>query len=133
MLRCSICKNAFYCGPPCQRAAWKEHKLNCSKLPVPLPPVRFAKELELSGELDAEVDLPAGEPPNRKSHATPAVNALEGYTSPPRLVFATTHKLEPIEHVLSSISRLFLMHHVSHLPSADAAASLAKSIDTLPG
>ena len=26
LLRCSICKHAWYCGAACQRAAWKGHK-----------------------------------------------------------------------------------------------------------
>ena len=30
--RCSKCKNQWYCGVGCQKAAWKQHKLNCDAL-----------------------------------------------------------------------------------------------------
>jgi len=30
--RCSVCKNAFYCGAACQNAAWKKHKKTCVTL-----------------------------------------------------------------------------------------------------
>ena len=29
--RCSICKDASYCGAECQKAAWKKHKKTCKK------------------------------------------------------------------------------------------------------
>jgi len=29
-LRCSICKNAYYCGAACQNKGWKKHKKICS-------------------------------------------------------------------------------------------------------
>mmetsp|Transcript_77154 Transcript_77154/g.151114 ORF Transcript_77154/g.151114 Transcript_77154/m.151114 type:complete len:474 (-) Transcript_77154:208-1629(-) len=32
-LRCSRCLNVRYCGMPCQRSAWKEHKKVCCKPP----------------------------------------------------------------------------------------------------
>ncbi|KAJ1477085.1 hypothetical protein T484DRAFT_3047670 [Baffinella frigidus] len=32
--RCSVCKNACYCGAECQNAGWKKHKKNCT---APLP------------------------------------------------------------------------------------------------
>ena len=33
--RCSICKQTWYCGAECQKAAWKGHKATCQP---PLPP-----------------------------------------------------------------------------------------------
>ena len=27
--RCSACRTVSYCGPECQRAAWKDHKVAC--------------------------------------------------------------------------------------------------------
>ncbi|KXN87422.1 hypothetical protein AN958_08853 [Leucoagaricus sp. SymC.cos] len=33
MLRCSQCKNAFYCNNVCQKQEWKRHKFNCSLFP----------------------------------------------------------------------------------------------------
>ena len=37
--RCSICKEASYCGPECQNAAWKKHKKKCA------PPVLLCKDV----------------------------------------------------------------------------------------
>ena len=31
MKRCSICKEAWYCGAACQKANWKQHKKTCAK------------------------------------------------------------------------------------------------------
>ncbi|KZW01593.1 hypothetical protein EXIGLDRAFT_760796 [Exidia glandulosa HHB12029] len=45
LLRCTTCKNEFYCSVACQRKAWKQHKHNCSLLPI--------KELEYPEVLDA--------------------------------------------------------------------------------
>ena len=36
--RCSVCKDAWYCGAACQNANWKRHKKDCSP-PVPLEDV----------------------------------------------------------------------------------------------
>ncbi|KAJ6488956.1 hypothetical protein C8R45DRAFT_827101 [Mycena sanguinolenta] len=33
-MRCSTCKNRFYCSARCQKNDWKQHKWNCSVLPV---------------------------------------------------------------------------------------------------
>jgi hypothetical protein len=32
LLRCTACKQAWYCGQPCQRAHWKAHKVECKRL-----------------------------------------------------------------------------------------------------
>ncbi len=32
LLRCSICRRAFYCGQPCQRKDWSTHRKNCQKV-----------------------------------------------------------------------------------------------------
>jgi hypothetical protein len=29
LLRCGRCRAVSYCGPACQRAHWKAHKMNC--------------------------------------------------------------------------------------------------------
>jgi hypothetical protein len=29
--KCSACGKAYYCGPQCQRAHWRQHKAQCSK------------------------------------------------------------------------------------------------------
>ncbi|KAF7375686.1 histone-lysine N-methyltransferase SMYD3 [Mycena sanguinolenta] len=34
LMRCSTCKNRFYCSAKCQKNDWKEHKWSCSVLPV---------------------------------------------------------------------------------------------------
>ncbi|KAF9068894.1 hypothetical protein BDP27DRAFT_764420 [Rhodocollybia butyracea] len=34
LLRCSRCKNKFYCSERCQRSDWKTHRFDCSELPV---------------------------------------------------------------------------------------------------
>ncbi|KAJ7613217.1 hypothetical protein FB45DRAFT_803107 [Roridomyces roridus] len=31
-MRCSVCKNRFYCSAECQKKDWKHHKWNCSAL-----------------------------------------------------------------------------------------------------
>jgi hypothetical protein len=36
--RCSVCKQAYYCGAACQNANWKRHKKSCTP-PVPLQEV----------------------------------------------------------------------------------------------
>ncbi|KAF8630110.1 hypothetical protein AX15_003071 [Amanita polypyramis BW_CC] len=33
LLRCSVCKDRFYCSTSCQTQDWKEHKYSCSLLP----------------------------------------------------------------------------------------------------
>ena len=35
--RCAICKEVWYCGPACQKAAWKGHKKICEPWVPPLP------------------------------------------------------------------------------------------------
>ncbi len=30
--KCSVCGVAWYCGPDCQKAAWKAHKIECPNL-----------------------------------------------------------------------------------------------------
>jgi hypothetical protein len=37
MKRCSICKNAEYCGAACQKAGWKQHKKKCAAPPIQMP------------------------------------------------------------------------------------------------
>ncbi|KAJ6454479.1 hypothetical protein C8R47DRAFT_1167108 [Mycena vitilis] len=54
MMRCSTCKNRFYCSAKCQRKDWKEHKWNCSVFPSSdgAPP---ATVLEVDDEFQREV------------------------------------------------------------------------------
>ncbi|KAI4519074.1 hypothetical protein K525DRAFT_249797 [Schizophyllum commune Loenen D] len=52
LLRCSTCKDRFYCSSACQKRDWKdEHKLCCSLLPVSLTPVPFLRSAALSAEV----------------------------------------------------------------------------------
>ncbi|KAI5888213.1 uncharacterized protein SCHCODRAFT_01034572 [Schizophyllum commune H4-8] len=52
LLRCSTCKDRFYCSPACQKGVWKdEHKLCCSLLPVPLSPASILPSAALSAEV----------------------------------------------------------------------------------
>ncbi|KAJ7200012.1 hypothetical protein GGX14DRAFT_661037 [Mycena pura] len=53
LMRCSMCKNRFYCSTKCQRSDWKEHKWNCSVLPVNRLPA--ATVVEIDDEFKAEV------------------------------------------------------------------------------
>ncbi|TRM59607.1 hypothetical protein BD626DRAFT_559516 [Schizophyllum amplum] len=50
LLRCSSCKNKFYCSAACQKKGWKSHKMDCSPLPVPL----ISTVPEPSAEMTAE-------------------------------------------------------------------------------
>ncbi|KAJ3565788.1 hypothetical protein NP233_g7414 [Leucocoprinus birnbaumii] len=52
MLRCSQCKNAFYCNNVCQKQEWKRHKFNCSLFPPEgLKPARILITKELVDEV----------------------------------------------------------------------------------
>ncbi|KAF8215410.1 hypothetical protein K438DRAFT_1749449 [Mycena galopus ATCC 62051] len=54
LMRCSMCKNRFYCSAKCQKSDWKEHKWNCSVLPVGgLPP---ATVVEINDEFKTEFE-----------------------------------------------------------------------------
>lgn len=33
MLRCTRCKDVYYCGVECQKKDWPQHKLKCAKAP----------------------------------------------------------------------------------------------------
>ncbi|KAL1742611.1 hypothetical protein HDZ31DRAFT_84003 [Schizophyllum fasciatum] len=57
LLRCSTCKNKFYCSARCQKKDWKEHKMNCSPLPVPLIPNVPQKGPEMTGEVERATRL----------------------------------------------------------------------------
>ncbi|KAK7031828.1 histone-lysine N-methyltransferase SMYD3 [Favolaschia claudopus] len=49
LMRCSTCKNRFYCSARCQKKDWKEHKWNCSALNA-TPPT----SIEIDDEFRAE-------------------------------------------------------------------------------
>ena len=50
--RCSVCKQASYCGAECQNVAWKKHKKTCAP-PKPLEPVKeVRKRLHAADESD---------------------------------------------------------------------------------
>lgn len=49
MMACSACRLTFYCGPPCQRHAWKTHKTLCKQLQ------------EEAGTLSNDIPTPATE------------------------------------------------------------------------
>ncbi|KAL1679678.1 hypothetical protein EV122DRAFT_277062 [Schizophyllum commune] len=52
LLRCSTCKNRFYCSSACQTKDWKrDHKLRCSLLPVPLEPLPIHPSENLTFEV----------------------------------------------------------------------------------
>jgi len=53
LMRCSMCKNRFYCSAKCQKSDWKEHKWNCSVLPVGGLPA--ATVVEINDEFKTEV------------------------------------------------------------------------------
>ncbi|KAJ7059276.1 hypothetical protein C8F01DRAFT_1146630 [Mycena amicta] len=53
LMRCSMCKNRFYCSTRCQKNDWKVHKWNCSVLPVDGLPA--ATVVEINDEFKAEV------------------------------------------------------------------------------
>ncbi|KAJ7025378.1 hypothetical protein C8F04DRAFT_137923 [Mycena alexandri] len=53
LMRCSRCKNRFYCSAKCQKSDWKAHQWNCSVLPVDDVPA--ATVIEIDDEFKAEV------------------------------------------------------------------------------
>ncbi|KAJ7784416.1 hypothetical protein B0H16DRAFT_1296474 [Mycena metata] len=53
LMRCSRCKNRFYCSAKCQKNDWKEHQWNCSVLPVDDLPA--ATVVDIDDEFKAEV------------------------------------------------------------------------------
>ncbi|KAJ7440816.1 hypothetical protein B0H11DRAFT_2292744 [Mycena galericulata] len=58
LMRCSMCKNRFYCSAKCQKNDWKEHKWNCSALPVGGAPA--ATVVEINDEFKGEVKRVVG-------------------------------------------------------------------------
>ncbi|KAJ7672405.1 hypothetical protein DFH06DRAFT_1467869 [Mycena polygramma] len=54
LMRCSTCKNRFYCSTSCQKKDWNEHKWNCSVFPGAdgLPP---ATVIEIDDGFKTEV------------------------------------------------------------------------------
>ncbi|KAJ7440813.1 hypothetical protein B0H11DRAFT_2292742 [Mycena galericulata] len=59
LMRCSMCKNRFYCSAKCQKSDWKEHKWNCSALPVGGLPAATVVEIndEFKGEVKRVVSI----------------------------------------------------------------------------
>ncbi|KZW01579.1 hypothetical protein EXIGLDRAFT_830040 [Exidia glandulosa HHB12029] len=55
LLRCTSCRNQFYCSVACQKKDWKKHKHNCSPLPVGELEYLPAVDAEKAQELTAEV------------------------------------------------------------------------------
>ncbi|KAF7375691.1 MYND-type domain-containing protein [Mycena sanguinolenta] len=53
LMRCSTCKNRFYCSARCQKNDWKQHKWNCSALPVNGLPA--ATVVDINDEFDGAV------------------------------------------------------------------------------
>ncbi|KAJ7884525.1 hypothetical protein B0H13DRAFT_2343643 [Mycena leptocephala] len=53
LMRCSMCKNRFYCSAKCQKSDWNEHKWNCSVLPV--DGNHAATVVEINDEFKTEV------------------------------------------------------------------------------
>ncbi|RDB23906.1 hypothetical protein Hypma_009006 [Hypsizygus marmoreus] len=53
LLRCSVCKNQFYCSTACQNKDWSKHKHNCSVLPAEgLIPAKIEHKDELHAEVE---------------------------------------------------------------------------------
>ncbi|TCD59961.1 hypothetical protein EIP91_011002 [Steccherinum ochraceum] len=55
LLRCSTCKNKFYCSVACQNKGWKTHKYDCSLLPIGTLAIKQPLETSAQAQLDAEV------------------------------------------------------------------------------
>ena len=49
LLRCSICKDVWYCGPACQKAAWKGHKKKCEPWVPPLSLEEVTRQVMTAG------------------------------------------------------------------------------------
>ncbi|KAJ7159059.1 hypothetical protein C8R43DRAFT_358549 [Mycena crocata] len=59
LMRCSMCKNRFYCSAKCQKKDWKEHKWNCSVFPS-ADGFPAATVIEIDDEFQAEVKRVVG-------------------------------------------------------------------------
>jgi len=146
MLRCSRCRNKFYCGAGCQREDWKKHKMDCSLLPLmplPSPDIKPSEELEAEvrrvEELlkairdswkDLEKDQVVGQPPNeavrrakRQTHEFKKLSTLE---FAPEFAYDRAQELPPLKRTLIRIIRLYFLHDIAHLSSQVEADALVE-------
>ena len=69
LLRCSRCKQVWYCSTACQKRHWKQHKPGCGKPPPPppapapappAPPANAEPQVTMPGQLEGSVqDVPS--------------------------------------------------------------------------
>ncbi|KAJ6488955.1 hypothetical protein C8R45DRAFT_1097296 [Mycena sanguinolenta] len=120
LMRCSMCKNRFYCSAKCQKRDWRQHKWNCSVLPVDGLPA--ATVIEINDEFNEAV-----------KHVSPAMLApLLRFPDelPSHLQYARAIKHSATFKYrlpLITITRLFLVSYVIAL--APAPAQRAKYLD----
>ncbi|TRM59577.1 hypothetical protein BD626DRAFT_607478 [Schizophyllum amplum] len=130
LLRCSTCKDRFYCSTLCQKIDWKQHKKNCSLLPVPLVPIPVSPSAELTAEVERagaalervadawhyDETIPSAEKNGAKlQHAT--FKSLAGYEVAPPFNWKSTqlNKMAAPNRTLHVFMRLYWMDTVSRV------------------
>ncbi|KAI0087851.1 hypothetical protein BDY19DRAFT_227558 [Irpex rosettiformis] len=130
LLKCSVCKNRFYCSTACQKQDWKRHKVDCTKLPsepLELPNITIPLEiLDAEAERVREVlksalkEIEAAEEANGKKSIGPekvkqldSVKNLAKYTLSDAVARPNTYSLPSLTHLFASVSRFLLLRHIA--------------------
>ncbi|KAF9454317.1 hypothetical protein P691DRAFT_809871 [Macrolepiota fuliginosa MF-IS2] len=151
LLRCSQCKNAFYCSELCQKKEWKRHKFNCSLFPAEgLKPAVIPITKELVTEIQ-RVDLilktwldKFSELTNGLKEHVDKVNAADLPEAVPICQLKLSPEFEyknlpqqqlerhPFRNSLIQISRLYLTALIASHPNPEHRKLLSDKIGTIP-
>ncbi|KAK2463533.1 hypothetical protein APHAL10511_004284 [Amanita phalloides] len=147
LLRCSVCKNRFYCSAACQTQDWKEHKHSCSALSFDgLGTVQiegckkviqdYVALLRAWSEQHERIKNTGGGQHKFASSRSVAARALIGFTFPENLRYKRnppSHANYPYRSTLMLAARTGLVHLMLQL-SVDERTTLAGRINaaTIP-